>query len=112
MSWTEPILDILRKMYFYPVVYCLYEKTRKEKIAWTVDQDRWIRRAQEGGIEFILEHHYDPILTLVEPETKGQLQIYTSRGVNSLYALVRKIEIAPEDARRQACIDKYLKENC
>lgn len=112
MNGKEKILDIFRKLYFRPVVYCLYEKTRKRQLQWKKDEESWARTTEESGIQFTLEYHYDPSLSLTDLETLDRIGFYSSRGVESLFELVKKIEGEPVETYRKARLAKYLQENC
>jgi hypothetical protein len=110
LNGKEKIWDIFRRLYFHPLVYCLYEKTRKGDVKW--ERDSWERAAEDGGIRFTLSYHYGLLLGVTDIVENDTLKTYSARGVASLFELVCKIENAPDNTRRQARLDKYLEENC
>jgi hypothetical protein len=113
MSWKYFIFamsDVWRKLWYHPVVYCLYEKTRKRQVTW--DKAVTLR---DGDIWWKFEwpnYGYERELNGYDMENSEQIFSYGSWGVDSLYSLIVQIENEPTELRRKNRIKKYLEENC
>lgn len=102
------IADLYRKLCYHELVYCLYEKTRKDRIKWSsgvnfVDDDlrfefTWMNREVN--------------LRIGDNNSDKSLKFLKGGGVASLRKLVIMKLGEPEQIKNDARIAKYLQEKC